>query len=106
MRDHRRILGSLFIGWAIIQVAMAIFLAVRGTLPSTSTLWATAWLLVTGLVAAVYAWLGIRLRAHDPRVRIPGVAFSALALVSFPFGTALGGYGLWVLLRRPREVAA
>ncbi|MBI5543670.1 MAG: hypothetical protein HY901_07285 [Deltaproteobacteria bacterium] len=106
MRDHRRILGSLFIGWAVVQAATSIVLAARGDLPAGSPGWNALWWGLVAAMAALYAWLGIRLRAHDPRVRVMSIAFSAFALLSFPVGTALGIYGLWVLLRRPREAAA
>lgn len=106
MRDHKRILGSLFIGWAALQLATSVLLAIRGGLPPMSGGWAAAWWVFIALLAALYAWIGVRLRAHDARVRTPAIAFAAFALLSFPIGTALGAYGLWVLLRRPREATA
>jgi hypothetical protein len=35
--------------------------------------------------------------------RIGGLVLSALNLLNFPFGTALGAYGLWVLLSKETE---
>jgi len=35
---------------------------------------------------------------HQAWARILGIVLSVFSLVSFPFGTALGAYGLWVLL--------
>ena len=37
--------------------------------------------------------------------RIGGLILSALNLLNFPFGTALGFYGLWVLLNKETEAA-
>src|SRR6478672_933085 len=40
---------------------------------------------------------GIGLLSYQPWARILTIVLSVLDLVSFPFGTALGIYGLWVL---------
>jgi len=49
--------------------------------------------------------IGIGLMQFKPWARIGGIALSALDLVSVPpFGTALGIYGLWVLLNRETEL--
>src|ERR1700722_1402923 len=48
--------------------------------------------------------IGIGLVQFRPWARIAGIILSALDLVSVPpFGTALGIYGLWVLLNRETE---
>jgi hypothetical protein len=48
--------------------------------------------------------IGIGLMQFRPWARIAGIVLSALDLVSVPpFGTALGIYGLWVLLNRETE---
>jgi len=100
MRDHRRILGMLYIAWAALQLAGAIGLAIWGELEI-----AVPWLywLSTVVVAIAYAWVGWRLRLHDPRVRVAAILLGVLALLSFPVGTALGVYALWSLLRRPEH---
>jgi hypothetical protein len=41
---------------------------------------------------------GIGLLKFRPWARILGIVISALNILNFPFGTALGVYGLWVLL--------
>lgn len=105
MRDHRRILGALFIAWAVLQIAFAITLAItrRGQpIPYPTLYWIS-----TALLALAYAWTGWRLRLHDARVRVLAILLSAFALISFPVGTLLGIYGLWALLRRPaKQVSA
>jgi hypothetical protein len=47
---------------------------------------------------------GIGLLHYKPWARIVGIVLSALHLPGIPFGTALGIYGLWVLLNRETEM--
>ena len=47
--------------------------------------------------------IGIGLVQFRPWARIGGIIISALDLFGFPFHTALGIYGLWVLLSRETE---
>jgi uncharacterized membrane protein len=47
--------------------------------------------------------IGIGLMQFRPWARIGGIVLSALDLLGFPFHTALGVYGLWVLLNRQTE---
>lgn len=49
---------------------------------------------------------GIGLLRHRPWARNLIIAVSAIYLFMFPFGTALGGAGLWVLLRRRQAPVA
>lgn len=42
--------------------------------------------------------IGAGLLKMRPWARILGIVISALNVVNFPFGTAVGVYGLWVLL--------
>jgi len=46
---------------------------------------------------------GFGLLQFKPWARILVIVLSALELISVPFGTALGIYGLWVLLSRDAE---
>src|SRR5262245_48638892 len=43
---------------------------------------------------------GIGMLSFKPWARILGIIISILDLIQFPFGTALGFYGIWVLLSR------
>jgi hypothetical protein len=43
-------------------------------------------------------WSGMLLRRHEPLGRALGLALGVVNLLVMPFGTALGIYGLWVLL--------
>jgi len=47
---------------------------------------------IPGLIA------GVGLLKLRPWARILGIVISAVNILNFPFGTALGVYGLWVLL--------
>jgi hypothetical protein len=47
--------------------------------------------------------VGIGLLNYRPWARIGGILLSALELLNVPFGTALGLYGLWVLLKPESE---
>jgi hypothetical protein len=47
--------------------------------------------------------VGIGLLNHRPWARVGGIVLSALELLNVPIGTALGLYGLWVLLRPESE---
>jgi hypothetical protein len=102
MKDHTRILGSVFIGWAVAQALVAfimVFFYAPGPVPSPF-FWAA-----TLLVVLAYGWVGVLLRQRHPRARVPAIALSAFALLNFPIGTAIGIYGLWTLLRQ-RELRA
>lgn len=102
MKDHQRILGAVFIAWAIAQALVALisvfFLEPRVAAPPL--FWAA-----TALIIIAYAWVGTLLRQHHPRARLPAIVLSAFALLNFPVGTAIGVYGLWTLFRQ-REVRA
>ena len=88
----------LYLVWAVVQLLGAVGLHLYG-----KTEIAVPWLywLSTAIVSVAYAWVGYRLRLHDPRVRVGAILLGVLALLSFPVGTALGVYALWSLLRRP-----
>lgn len=47
--------------------------------------------------------IGIGLLQFRPWARIATIVLSAFDLLSVPFGTALGLYGLWVMLNRETE---
>ncbi len=59
--------------------------------------------IVLFIVSAPSIIAGIGLLSYKPWARILTIILSAIHLVSIPFGTALGIYGLWVLLQQPTE---
>ncbi len=107
-RDHIRILGTLFVAWGIAQVVagLGVMNAMRQQTWAPQT--ASPWLFwaVMALLVAAFVWVGIRLRKHAPGIRPFAIGLSVLALFSFPVGTALGAYGLWVLLRARQPLPA
>ncbi|MFY0562283.1 hypothetical protein ACN28E_00455 [Archangium lansingense] len=97
MKDPPRLLGSLFLAWAVAQV---IVLGVALTVaPYQGAVPPFFWVPLL-LSALAYGGVGYLLRRHAPQARVPAIVLSALALLSFPVGTALGIYGLWTLLGR------
>jgi hypothetical protein len=46
---------------------------------------------------------GIGLLKYAPWARIVGIVLAAINLINFPLGTAVGIYGLWVLLNKETE---
>ena len=57
------------------------------TLAVLAILWGTAHVIV-----------GIPLRRHTPWSRLTALMLGSVDLLLLPYGTALGGYALWVLL--------
>jgi hypothetical protein len=121
MAQHVKILGILHIVFGALGVLAAIFVllifggisAVVGLSDhSSDSLTAIPILgMIGGFVFILVLVLslpgliiGIGLVQFRPWARIAGIILSALDLVSVPpFGTALGIYGLWVLLNRETE---
>lgn len=50
-------------------------------------------------LVGLYVATGVGLRRGRSWARTAGIVASAVSLLSFPFGTAYGVYGLWVLTR-------
>lgn len=57
-------------------------------------------LLVLSLPGLVTGWGLLKLR---PWARIVGIVLAVISLINFPIGTAIGVYGLWVLLTKETE---
>ncbi len=48
---------------------------------------------------ALHLWIGRSLRRHRPSARLMALGLAVGNLVLLPFGTALGAYACWVLLK-------
>lgn len=106
MHDHVRIVGGSYLLWAVVQAAAFVVLsAMRAELQPRGGILFTAWGLVLVLVVA-FAVVGWMLWRHALRARTPAIVLAAVALLSFPAGTAIGAYALWALLRHPHPARA
>ena len=120
MQTHVKVLGGLYLVLSGIFLALALFLAVALSgaagivgaaadpedaaiaipilgIAGTMLIVVLAAFALPGLVA------GYGLLTFRPWARIAGIVLSAVGLIYFPFGTVLGGYGLWVLLNKDTE---
>jgi len=111
---HVRLLGILAVVWgalaALVGVSMLLLGAGAWSLVANPD--AEAVSLAAGLTAAVFAsvgvfslvwgavhlWVAVQLRRRQPLGRIVMLGLAVINLLVFPFGTALGGYALWILL--------
>ncbi len=115
MERHVTLLGILTGLWGglaiLIGVSMALIAAgavAQMLEPRTASVGLAASLTagmfaLLGVVAllwgAVHVWAGALLRRRRPIGRILALALGVVNLIVLPFGTALGVYALWVLLK-------
>jgi hypothetical protein len=122
---HVRLLGILASLWGALAVLVGVsmLLLAAGAFALSADAAGETVVLAAGLTAAVFASIGAfsllwgvahlragaLLRRYVPSGRILTLGLGVVNLLVFPFGTALGGYALWVLLthegRRLFEVA-
>ncbi len=104
MRDHLKILGWLYVaGGGLVLLAAMVVGTILGL---ASVAEARAMLGIVGFVAAILIAAialpslicGWGLLNYKPWARVLGIVLSVVQLANFPVGTAIGGYGLWVLL--------
>jgi hypothetical protein len=113
MRDHIRILGWCFIIYsaviALVGLGIGSVILFGGAISGDRQA-----LFVTGAVGAAIAcflmiislpgfFVGGGLLKMKPWARIGAIILGVLHILSFPFGTALGIYTLWVLLKPETE---
>jgi vacuolar-type H+-ATPase subunit I/STV1 len=117
MKRHADFLGVLYLAWGAIFTLVGLAgLALAGgalaiaqsggpvTVSSEFAAGVTA--LTLGLVAVLallfgflHVWIGVVLGRYRPWARLLALGLAVINLVLFPFGTALAGYALWVLLK-------
>jgi hypothetical protein len=117
MQNHVKILGILHIVFGALGILMALgMLALFGGIAgvvgmnASSDEAAVAVPILGGIGALIFVSMlvlsvpgiiaGIGLLSYKPWARILGIIISILDLVQFPFGTAIGFYGIWVLFSR------
>ena len=116
MKRHADFLSVLYLAWgAIFSIVGLAGLALTagaiaiardsGPVRVGSDLAASLTAVTLGVLAALallwgvlHLWLGAALRRYRPWARLLSLGLAVINLVLFPFGTALGGYALWVLL--------
>lgn len=121
MRQHVSILGILFIVFGALGIFAAIAMLVifggaagivsmvaandpdaRIAVPILGIVGGFLFFLLTVLSIPGLA-VGVGLVKFQNWARIGGLILSAVNLLNFPLGTALGAYGLWVLLAKETE---
>jgi hypothetical protein len=117
VKRHADFLGLLYLAWGAIfalvgvaglALAAGAFAIARGGGPVSvgSELAAGLTAFTFGVIAVLalvlgvlHLWLGAALRRYHSWARLLALGLAVINLVVFPFGTALGAYALWVLLR-------
>lgn len=114
MDRHVRLLGILAGLWGALAVLVGIsmLLLAGGAFALSADAERETVVLAAGVTAAVFVSIGafsllwgaahlraaVLLHRHLPSGRILTLGLGVVNLLVFPFGTALGGYALWVLL--------
>lgn len=116
MKRHAEFLGVLYLAWGAIFTLVglaglalaggALAIARSGGPVSVGSDFAAGLTALTlGLIAVLgllfgllHLWIGVVLRRYRAWARLLALGLAVINLVLFPFGTALGGYALWVLL--------
>ena len=115
MVPHVDLLGMLFIGWGLLTTLVGVStlaLGVGAVALITSANRSEGGQFAAGLTAAVFTTLaiiaivwgaahvavGVPLRRRRPWSRMAALMLGSIDLLLLPYGTALGLYGLWVLL--------
>ena len=122
MNKHADLLGLLYIIWGVLTMlvgaamlalgigaAAMVASAGRGEQGSEIAAGITAitFVILAGVAmlwGIAHVWNGIGLRRHRHWARVMGLVLAILNLFFLPFGTALGIYGLWVLLNDQTRV--
>ncbi|MGA3246131.1 MAG: hypothetical protein ABSE41_16055 [Bacteroidota bacterium] len=109
MENHVTAVGALSIGLSVfgILIGAFIFVLLAGIGYLAQDEEAASILTVVGFFVGVFLFIlsvpgiigGIGLFRHKEWARILVLITSALHLLNFPIGTAIGGYSIWVLVK-------
>ena len=116
MKSHVDFLGVLFIVWGLLTVVVGVStlaLAIGAIALITSANRGDSGQVAAGLTAAAFTTLafiaiiwgavhvivGVPLRRHTPWSRFIALMLGSVDLLLLPYGTVLGLYALWTLLR-------
>ena len=109
MAKHINILGSLFLTFSILMIIAGFvvnyFIPIAGEISGDST--AMRITSIIGESIGIFLFIlalpglicGYGLLTKKSWSRIIGIILSCLSLISIPFGTAIGIYGLWALFK-------
>ena len=109
MAKHINILGSLFLTFSILMIIVGLavnyFVPIAGEISGDST--AMRITSIIGESIGIFLFIlalpglicGYGLITKKSWSRIIGIILSCLSLISIPFGTAIGIYGLWALFK-------
>ena len=120
MQTHVKVLGVLYlvVSGFFLLVALFLMLVLGGTAgivgaaadPHDAAIAipvlgfaGTALAMFLGVFSLPGLLTGYGLLKYRPWARVVGIVLSAINLINVPFGTVLGGYGLWVLLSKDAE---
>ena len=109
MAKHINILGALFLTSSILMLiagfAVNHFVPMAGEISGDSTAMRITSIIgqsigtVLFIIAAPGLICGYGLLTKKPWSKIFGIILSCLSLLSIPFGTAIGIYGLWIFFK-------
>lgn len=109
MEKHLTAVAALHIGWSILGLMlvalMAILLAGLGMVVYDPQAMFIIWTILPamGIIIGIFSLLGIiggiGIFARKGWARILVLIISAINIVNFPLGTALGVYSIWVLVQ-------
>ena len=120
MRTHVKVLGVVYLAVGACMLLLALFLAltmgsVTGIVGATAEpqdaaiaipilgIAGMALVVMFGVFSLPSLITGYGLLTYKPWARIVGIVLSAFSLIHIPIGTAVGAYGLWVLLNQETE---
>src|SRR5436309_2464295 len=120
MQTHVKVLGVLYLAVGACMLLLALFLfltmgSVAGIVGATAEpqdaaiaipvlgLAGTALAAMLGIFSLPSLITGYGLLYFKQWARIVGIVLSAVSLINIPIGTAIGAYGLWVLLNKETE---
>ena len=120
MQTHVKVLGVLYLAVGACMLLLALFLfltmgSVAGIVGATAEpqdaaiaipvlgLAGTALAAMLGIFSLPSLITGYGLLYFKQWARIVGIVLSAVSLINIPIGTAIGAYGLWVLLSKETE---
>jgi hypothetical protein len=120
METHVKVLGVVYlaVGACMLFAAMFVFVTMGGV---AGIVGATAEPRDAAIAIPILGFVGTALAAflilfavpslitgygllkYKPWARILGIVLSAISLIKIPVGTAIGAYGLWILLNKETE---